>query len=268
MGLRSASRSILDAGLRPLGLETRPIKRVDVAPGVGPWFEEDTVRAKRITDFLADASFVSAYDRATAAAGEDFHIRWRTHVAIWAAHTSLAVPGDFVELGTGRGWMFSAILSSLDWNDAGRELYLCDRFVDTALDRRTGALIPDEVNQYARYYAESADSVAQNFREWSRVHIIQGDLPDSLDPLAVERIAFIHVDLNAADPEVQSLERLWPRLSPGGIVLFDDHAFTDHRDQYEAHRRFAADRGVMILVLPTGQGMIVRPSDPAVPAEG
>lgn len=258
MALRSAMRGLIDAGLRPFGLETRPMKHVAASPGSGPWFEEDTLRAKRTTEFLLEPDFVRAYDRAMRAGGADFKIRWRTHVAIWAARSALAVPGDFVELGTGRGWMFSAILTSIDWNEQQRNAYLFDRFVDSALDRKTGELLTEKENDYRRYYADSIDQVRENFAEWHRVNLVQGDLPASLSKAPLSKVAFLHVDLNAADPEIESMEALWGRLSPGAVVLLDDHAFTSHRDQYDAHRSFVTSRGADLLVLPTGQGLILR----------
>jgi hypothetical protein len=46
--------------------------------------------------FRRDAAFQEAYNRGLKASnGVDAAFEWRVHVALWAAATSLRVPGDF-----------------------------------------------------------------------------------------------------------------------------------------------------------------------------
>jgi hypothetical protein len=54
-------------------------------------------------------------------------------------------------------------------------------------------------------------------------------------------------------------EFLWPRLVPGAFVLLDDYGWAAHVNQKHAWDGFAEKHGVMILPLPTGQGLIMKP---------
>jgi hypothetical protein len=89
--------------------------------------------------------------------------------------------------------------------------------------------------------------------------VIAGVIPEILEQVPAERVAFLHIDLNCAYPERRALEYFWPRLSPGAHVLLDDYAYFGHGCQAEAIEETARTLGVEILVLPTGQGLIVKP---------
>jgi O-methyltransferase len=54
-----------------------------------------------------------------------------------------------------------------------------------------------------------------------------------------------------------AIEVIWPRLVPGGLVLLDDYGWEPHSYQKKAWDELAARDGVMILFLPTGQGLII-----------
>ena len=46
---------------------------------------------------------------------------------------------------------------------------------------------------------------------------------------------------------------------PGGIILLDDYGWRDHEAQKSGWDEFARDRGVQILTMPTGQGLLIKP---------
>jgi hypothetical protein len=76
---------------------------------------------------------------------------------------------------------------------------------------------------------------------------------------APDRVAYLSLDMNMAFPEIAAAEHFWPRLSPGGVVLLDDYNWTSHVNQKRAFDAFAAERGLRVLGLPTGQGLLVKP---------
>src|SRR5204863_7554220 len=92
-------------------------------------YMQDGVFTVHNDHFRHTATFREAYNRGVAAAkGIDPGFEWRVHVALWAATTSLHVPGDFVECGVNAGFMSSAIMHHLRWNTLGRKFYLIDTF--------------------------------------------------------------------------------------------------------------------------------------------
>jgi hypothetical protein len=65
--------------------------------------------------------------------------------------------------------------------------------------------------------------------------------------------------MNCAAPEVAAARHFWPKMSPGGMIVLDDYGFTVHVEQRRAFDSFAAEQGVPLLALPTGQGLILKP---------
>lgn len=204
--------------------------------------------------FLLDTRFQSAYDRGVQAVGWDYSIKWRVHVLIWAAETTSRLEGDFVELGTGRGMVMSSVLSYVDWNDLGKRAWLFDTFTPYNVDKVTG----ERRGSINPHYADSVEAVQDNFSTWSNVNIIPGELPGSLERAEIDRVAFLHVDLNAAEPEVESVRRLWPKVVLGGIVVFDDYVNRGRHEQFRGLKQVAEELGFGIVALPTGQGLAVK----------
>lgn len=213
--------------------------------------------------FLKDPAFQSAYARGVQASwGVDPRMEWRVHTALWAAALAARLPGDFVECGVNAGFVSSAILSSLNWAALGKTFHLIDTFAGPVLsqfsaseqDRR--ALAEQAMARDA--YVTDLERIAANYAEWPRVRLIPGAVPDVLPGTGIERVAFLHLDMNCAYPERAALEYFWERLSPDAMVLFDDYAFTGN-DKLAAEIGESARRlGTQVLALPTGQGLIVR----------
>lgn len=219
-------------------------------------FEQDGLSTSRYRPFEDDAGFQQAKSAVVNSIGSDYQIDWRTHVFLWAVEATSSRPGCFVELGTGRGWMFQFAFKYFGPDRFSDPVYLCDRFTNSNVDSRDGRVL-EGANPY---YAESAAEVKAVFAGISQVRFVEGDLPQSLDALGQEPIKFVHVDLNAAKPEVESLERLWPRLLPGALILLDDFGQPDFRESNIAMRDFAKRHNHPILCLPTGQGLIIKSS--------
>ena len=98
----------------------------------------------------------------------------------------------------------------------------------------------------------------RNFSEFSNVNVIEGLLPETLIKLTSNAIAFLHIDLNHAEPEVATLKELWPKITDGGIIILDDYAWLGREKQYIAMNKLAKELGFSILTTPTGQGIIIK----------
>lgn len=230
-------------------------------PGTGPddYYDEDGLCTQANHEWMNDPDFVRAYERGVQAAGWDFGIHWRVHVALWVAEMATHVPGDFVECGVGRGMVSSAILEALPWSALDRRFFLVDSFLPYRTSDAVGTQGP--AAGVSPHYAESVDRVRDNFAEWERIEIIQGFVPDVLTAVDATHIAYLHIDMNAPLAERAACEALWPRLSPGGWILFDDYAFAYFRESKVAADAFARSVGVDILSVATGQGLLQKPFD-------
>jgi hypothetical protein len=172
---------------------------------------------------------------------------------LWAAEVAIARDGAFVECGTGRGFMASAICQYLDWHS--RPFYLFDTFRPTAPDASGIQPLTGPVN---RFYAADSRTVADNFAEWPGVELVVGTIPETLDQQSIDQVAFIHIDLNHPAAEEAAVRHFWPRLVAGGVMVFDDYGFQGFEAQREAADRLGSELGFSVLTSPTGQGVVIK----------
>ena len=220
-------------------------------------YSADGMATLAIPSFLSQEDFRQSYFRLRVASREvvDPGLHWRAHQAIWCAKHCMQIDGDFVECGTGKGLMMSAMLASLpEWKDSSKRLLLFDTFSPYGIDPETGQ--NGQGFGIRGTYASSIEDVAANFSEWERVELIQGFLPDSLSKTTLGGIAFLHVDLNFAPAETAVVRHLWARLKPGGILLLDDYAQV--LDQNLAMNKLAQELRFDILTTASGQGIVIK----------
>jgi hypothetical protein len=88
--------------------------------------------------------------------------------------------------------------------------------------------------------------------------VYKGWLPDRFGEVADRTFAFVHVDVDLYEPTRHAVEFFYPRMAPGGIILLDDHGFTTCPGATRAVEEYMADRPEPIVLLTTGQAMILR----------
>jgi hypothetical protein len=215
--------------------------------------------------FVPDPSFQAAYRRGVLASrGIDPKIEWRVHVALWAARSAVCVPGDFVECGVNAGFVSSAIMQHLEWRNVQKVFFLIDTFRGPVLSQysdeevRRGRTRVAEDAMARGAYVTDLERMRANYAEWPNARIVQGVVPDVLEQVKVDQVAFLHLDMNCAHPERAAFEYFWEKLPPGGVVLLDDYAGHGYDATASAIDDAAGFRGVEVLSLPTGQGLIWR----------
>jgi len=212
-------------------------------------------------DFMQDPRFIAAYERGVVAEGYEPRYFWRTHVALWCASVAASLGGDFVECGVCRGMLSSSIMTYLDWNSINRRFFLFDTF--TGIDEQ---IVSDEevANGNLGFFREMHkediyDDVVRNFAEFKNVEIIRGSVPATLSAVDIRSVAYLSIDMNNVTPEIAAINHFWDKLQPGAPVLLDDYGFVRYETQKRAFDAWAAQRGVEILAIPTGQGLIIKP---------
>ena len=74
-------------------------------------------------------------------------------------------------------------------------------------------------------------------------------VPKFLEENTGVRFSLIHFDCDLYEPTKTALEYFWPRLSKGGICLFDEYAIKDWPGETKAVDEFFADKDVQIKKL-------------------
>lgn len=210
-------------------------------------------------DFLTSDRFARAY-LAGASTGSwgAADVRWRMHILCWAAAVGMQREGDFVECGVSWGGSAMTVLTFTQIHNTNRRFFLLDTFHGP--DPRYMSESERKTLKPSHQFTECLDAVQATFAPYRDcVRIVPGSIPDTLSQVDAKSIAYLSIDLNNAIPETASLNHFWPRLTSGALVVLDDYGWEGHGEQKAAFDRFANDHGLMIVSLPTGQGVLIKP---------
>jgi predicted O-methyltransferase YrrM len=211
---------------------------------------DNVILFERTLGFLRDKKFADACRR-HAQNEQERSLTLRLNTLVWAASEALRVPGDFVECGVFRGFCSVVIADYLDFAAVHKEFYLYDTFTGIPpgyVDTDTAP--PRWEDQY--------EFAAARFAKFPNVRLIRGVVPDTFAQAIPPSIAFLHIDMNSAKSEIAALDRLFERVSSGGIIIFDDYGWGRYIAQKVAEDAFMRERGHRILELPTGQGLLIK----------
>lgn len=160
-------------------------------------------------------------------------IRMASMVAALHDIDDMKTPGDIVECGVWRGG--NIMLARMIRPD--RVCWAYDTFdgmtePDHELDvKPSGQKAIDRYNTKkaggTKWDAVSLDEVMDGFVtlgiDMDRVHFVEGPVETSIDTVAPLRIALLRLDMDWYLPTKVAMEKLYPRLSPGGILIVDDY---------------------------------------------
>jgi hypothetical protein len=261
MSLRDFRRACLSALPEPLSKIIRcigaPNKFIHFPD---PTYAQDALVTRHNADFMVEPRFAESYrlGKATGSwpGGEP---AWRTYVACWAAQKAVNLEGDFVECGVNRGGMSRAICHYVGFEKLPKLFWLLDTY--HGLDE---GLINEEERGQGRtahrdYYTECYGAVQETFKSYPGVRVVQGIIPDTLSQVTAEKVSYLSIDMNCVAPEIAAAEFFWDKLVSGAVMVLDDYGFELHEPQKRAFDAFAEKRGVQVLSMPTGQGLIFKP---------
>jgi hypothetical protein len=207
---------------------------------------------------MKDPLFMESYElgKSTGSWGESGNIQWRAFVACWAANKGKTLEGDFVECGVNKGGLARTVINYVDFPKLNKKFYLLDTF--QGLSEK---YISDEEKKRGIKpggYEECYDAVRKTFKDFN-VEIIRGTVPDTLPQVKAEKVCYLSIDMNCVAPEIAAAEYFWDKLVSGAVMVLDDYGWQSHYEQKLAFDRFAESKGVLVLALPTGQGLILKP---------
>ncbi|MEI9890719.1 MAG: TylF/MycF/NovP-related O-methyltransferase [Caulobacteraceae bacterium] len=163
---------------------------------------------------------------------------------------ALNAPGDVAEAGVFQGGTAKLLREALG-DRIGRQLYLFDSFegmksVSSTKDRHAEGDFADT----------SVEAVQQVVGIEPFIHFRKGWVPETFQGLEDRKFCFAHIDLDLYDGVLESLKFFYPRMSPGGVIVFDDYGFASCPGARRAVDEFFADKPERLLVLSTGQGLV------------
>lgn len=130
------------------------------------------------------------------------------------------IPGAIVECGVWRGGMLKAAVLQLEAMGVEREVWGYDTFAGmTETGPEDGEGGKEQIGKLAVPYSEVRAYLGEGVR------LVKGDVRQTLLQESPEQIAILRLDVDWHDNTRACMKALWPRLSPGGVLLVDDYDF-------------------------------------------
>jgi O-methyltransferase len=168
------------------------------------------------------------------------------------------LPGDLCECGVGSG-ATSALLAN-EVRGSGRTLWLYDTFAGLPAPTAEDELIDDidHLGSMQAYTGRMSHPEAEMRARMKEIGIDSGSfrvvrgLFDATvtDDRLPDRICFAYIDFDFYAPIKTALEKLSPRLSPGGIIVVDDYGFFSKGAQTAVDEFVAANPNLFELEVP------------------
>jgi len=166
------------------------------------------------------------------------------------------VPGAIVEVGVWRGGTGAILASRAAQLGYEETVYLCDTW--------EGVVKTSEVDTYYRDGAHSDTSrgIVEKLVDklgLTNVKLLQGIFPDdTAHEVTEDRLRLCHIDVDVYQSAKDVFEWAWPRLSPKGVIVFDDYACaaTPGVTKFVDEQRGRDDRFVVHNL--NGHGLVIK----------
>jgi predicted O-linked N-acetylglucosamine transferase (SPINDLY family) len=211
-------------------------------------FGDNMFLFQRNNSMLNDQIFMKSWE-SNAITPPDRTIIWRRYILTMAGFHCQHLEGDFVECGAYQGVGAKTVIDYLGGKDFPKTFWLYDLF------EHNEKMVNHSMQAHGpQLYSQ----VVNRFKEYPNVKIFKGFLPEILEQGCPEKIAYLHLDLNQAPAEIATLDALFDRVVPGGMIILDDYEMVFYRAQKLAEDTWFEKRGYKVFPLPTSQGFVIK----------
>ncbi len=203
------------------------------APHFSPWLAPD---------------FVALFNRVSPYTVVDIERCW----TIWQALSqSLHVEGDVMEAGVFQGGTAKLIREAIGPR-TDKNFYLFDSF--------EGMEKVSQVDRHSKgdFADTSVEGVQAVVGTEPFIHYRKGWVPDTFAGLEDRKFCFAHIDLDLYQGVLDCLSFVYPRLTSGGSIVFDDYGFASCPGARRAVDEFFADKPERPLAMKTAQALVTK----------
>ncbi|MEO6830025.1 MAG: TylF/MycF/NovP-related O-methyltransferase [Acidobacteriaceae bacterium] len=179
------------------------------------------------------------------------------------------IAGDFVECGVWKGGSsMIAALTFMEFGSVNRKLYLYDTYEGMpnigSRDENFG-MSPFQLAMnltsglrggHAGIFYASLEEVRKNMKSTGyleeNVLLVKGMVEDTIPGVAPEQISLLHLDSDLYQSTYHELTHLYPRLTPGGVLIIDD--YDTWKGSQKATDEYFSEHGVSMLLTSIGSG--------------
>jgi len=178
----------------------------------------------------------------------------RCYVLYTLASQALRLNGEFWECGVYKGgtaMLLAELVGQEKANHHAVKLHLFDTFggmPDTDPQR--------DLHQRGDFSDTSLEAVKRRVGGEEIAVFHKGLIPDTFNGMEASKISFAHIDVDIYQSIMDCCSFIYPRLIPGGFVVFDDYGHPSCPGARQAVDAFFEDKPERPLVLPTGQAVI------------
>jgi len=188
-------------------------------------------------------------------------LTWRHYIVYWSSVFALkntqSARINYVECGVCDGLTTYFALSAAKTLNKPFKAYLYDAWDSWKED----SLLKSDQSIARDYAFLNMEATKRNLNLFGTdvITFNRGYIPDVFQVANnPETLIWLHIDLNSAKPTIHALKYFWDKLEDGGVVLFDDYAWSGHQETKKAVEDWSADRNGTLFHLPTGQALVIK----------
>ena len=166
---------------------------------------------------------------------------------------ALFLEGDVWECGVYKGGTAALMANMIRDKAPQKNLLLFDTF--EGMPKTNEEFDWHKEGDFADTSIETVKKFVGN-EEIARYH--QGFIPDTFKGLEGAKICFAHIDVDIYQSVHDSIAFIWPRLSIGGFVIFDDYGQPSCAGARKAVDEYFSDKPVVPYNLPEGKALVIK----------
>jgi hypothetical protein len=217
------------------------------------------------TFFEVDTSFKNLYEKAqlkTQMESTDNVLRRQRHYVLNELIQNADLKGgDVCEVGCWRGLSACQIATYLKSQDIDIYFHIFDSFEGLSEIESVDKYEYEkrDLKSVRKQFACSLEEVQDNLKEFGFIKYYKGWIPERFPEVKDQKFSFVHIDVDLYQPTYDSFDFFYPRLCPGGIMVFDDYGCIQFPGAKKAIDECISqfDR-VFFLPLPSGQAFLIK----------
>jgi predicted O-methyltransferase YrrM len=107
-------------------------------------------------------------------------------------------------------------------------------------------------------FTVSFDIVKNYLSDLKNVRIYKGIFPDTSEPIQDKQFALVHVDVDIYTSIKACCEFFYPRMLPGGVIVFDDYAVKSCPGATQAVDEYFADKSEKVIRMVTSGSFVMK----------
>ncbi len=161
--------------------------------------------------------------------------------------------GDIAELGVYKGGSAKLLAKSFKEKASHKKIFLLDTFEglpkhNEELDHHREGDLGDT----------SFENVQTFLKELDNIILLKGLFSNTQQNIANNRFSFVHIDVDLYSSVLECCNFFYPRLSKGGIMIFDDYGYVSCPGAKKAVDEFFRDKADTPVYLTTGQCLLIK----------